>query len=120
MSGDDSMEGFYVAYLTGAAGSSMAIFTFLRGVVVGADAGGMTYEGTYEVDEAASQVIGSLSYRVPAGVSLITGFQAPEGSEIKMPFSIATSFADGDIVRIDTPAGPVNAKFQKIRGGEGL
>lgn len=114
------MDGFYVAYLTGVSGSSLAVFTFMRGVVAGADVGGVLYEGTYKLDEAQSQVVGYVNYKIPAGVGLITGRVADDSAKLSIPFSISSSFANGDVVKIDTPNGPVNAKFQKIRGAEGV
>lgn len=114
------MDGFYVAYLTGKAGNSLGVFTFINGIIVGADVGGVIYEGSYQVDSQNSLINGILKYKVSAGGSLITGFTAPHDLEFSVPFQIPASFADGNVVRVDTPNGPVNAKFQKIRGVEGL
>jgi hypothetical protein len=42
-----SINGFYAAYLTGSAGQGLAMLVFRNGTVVGVDAAGVKYDGTY-------------------------------------------------------------------------
>ena len=47
------------------------------------------------------------------------GVHAPAPTEpqrIPVQFDLPNNFADGQIITIETPLGPLNAKFQKIRG----
>jgi hypothetical protein len=42
------MDDFYVAYLTGNAGTSALVFVVLEGRLVGANVGGLKYDGTVQ------------------------------------------------------------------------
>lgn len=110
------MDGFYVAYFTGSAGSSMGLFAFREGTVTGADVGGMHYDGDYVVDETRAVIEGKITYVILPGHSLITGVQA--GSDpirVDFPLELPTGFADGRVLALPTPSGVVNARFQKLR-----
>jgi hypothetical protein len=108
-------KAIYVAYLTGVAGQSIGLFYIGDGVLAGVDVGTMQYDGVYTVTDDGS-LEGVLEYVVPAGVSLITG--APAGvapARISLKLKLPASFADGRVVTVETPLGPVNAKFEKIK-----
>lgn len=105
----------YAAYLSGASGNSLALFYIGDGVIAGVDVGGITYDGhvTYEADGALQ---GSVSFTAPAGTPLITGISGPTiPASVSIPISLPAGFADGRITRIETPLGPLNARFEKIR-----
>src|ERR1700730_9816600 len=110
------MDGIYVAYLTGRAGTSLLMLVILRGSIVGADVGGITYDAKIEKKKNGSGYHCSGVYVVPAGANLITGVVPPnEPQRIVVEFDLPEDFASGPIVTIETPLGPVNAKFQKLR-----
>ena len=108
-------KGLYFAYLTGVAGQSLGLFYIGDGTITGIDVGTMRYDGTYTtLDDGSLQ--GTLEYSVPAGVSLITG--APVGTapaRIAARLHLPADFDDGRVVAIETPLGPVNAKFEKAK-----
>lgn len=110
-----AVEGIYSAYFTAAAGNSFGMFVFTRGLVAGADFAGGTYAGTYQLDGA--NLVGSVLLKAPGGVPLITGVSAPAGQPVEIPIPIRFPVPiDPDATyRIDTPAGPVNAKFRKLQ-----
>jgi hypothetical protein len=106
----------YAAYFSGLTGASLGLFFIGDGVVAGADVGGIAYDGNYSVN-ASGDLVGTLAFVVPAGSPLITGFTAEPNSPVKieMPLSLPACFYDGRVVRISTPTGPVNARFERIR-----
>ena len=84
-------------------------------MLVGADAVGLKYDGT--ISETGASLEGVVNFTVPAGAHLITGLNAAEApQEITAKISLPPNFDDGKtVVRIDTPAGPVNARFELLR-----
>jgi hypothetical protein len=111
------MDGFYVAYMTGRVGTSLLMIVISQGTIVGADIGGINYDGTIAPKADGSGYNCSVVYVVQPGTALITGAPAPtEPQRIPVQFDLPNNFADGQIITIETPLGPLNAKFQKIRG----
>ena len=108
-------KALYVAYLTGVAGQSIGLFYIGDGVLAGIDVGTMPYDGAYTVKPDGS-LEGAVEYVIPAGISLITG--APAGTaptRVTIKLSLPARFDDGRVVTIDTPVGPVNVRFEKIK-----
>jgi hypothetical protein len=108
-------KALYVAYFTGVAGQSIGLFCIGDGLLIGIDVAAMQYDGAYTTKDDGS-LEGAVQYVLPAGVSLITG--APAGvapTRIKTNLNFPADFADGRVITIDTPLGPVNARFEKIR-----
>ncbi len=108
-------KALYVAYLTGVAGQSIGLFYIGEGVLAGVDVATMQYGGSYTTNPDGS-LEGVVEYVLPAGVSLITG--APAGvapTRISTNLKLPAGFADGRVVTIETPLGPVNAKFEKLK-----
>jgi len=112
------MNGFYAAYMTGKGGVSTLLFAIKDGVVVGVDMGGMKYDGRVEVAEPSKEWRFSVEYLIPPGVSLITGGSVATPTRVPLEFSLPANFANGQVVRIDTPLGPVNAKVERLRDFE--
>jgi hypothetical protein len=109
-----SMDGFYVAYLTGRAGTSMLMLVISHGTLVG---GGMKYDGTIVQKSDASGYLCSVVYIIPPGIPLITGAPpAAEPQRIPLQFELPLNFADKRVITIETPLGAVNAKFEKNQG----
>ena len=108
-----SVDGIYAAYLAGIAGQGMGMFVFFKGTIAGADAAGLTFSGSYETQN--DRIIGELSYRMPANSISITGaeFNEPSG-EIKVAIDLPTVLEDDETHRIETPIGPINAKFTRV------
>jgi hypothetical protein len=113
---ENAMNGFYIAYLTGAAGNSVLVFVLMNGKFVGADVGGMKYDGTFERKSDGTGIRCSIVYVVPPGKALITGAQpSPSAITIPLAFDLPREFADGRVITIETPRGAVNARFEKVR-----
>lgn len=108
------IDGIYTVYMTGTAGQTMAMFVFRDGVIAGADLIGLSFDGEYEVNE--NTAVGSVHYRMPANSISITGAQFDQPSEtISVPISLPTKLDAEATYRIETPIGPVNAKFIKTK-----
>ncbi len=109
------MEGFYAAYLTGRAGTSVLLFVIRGEDLIGVDVGGLKYEG--KLVQTKDGLSCSIVYTIPAGSStLITGSTPPQTEQrVPLQFALPRDFANGQVIGITTPLGPVNAKFQKLR-----
>lgn len=108
-------KSLYVAYFSGIAGQSLGLFYIGDGLLVGIDAGTVQYDGSYAT-EADGTMRGMVEYVLPAGTASITG--APSGAipaRASVNLTLPPNFADGQVITIETPLGPVNARFEKIK-----
>ena len=111
----DRIDGIYAAFMTGEEGSGFSMFTFLNGVVSGADPLGVLFDGTYSAEADAYLV--DVMVTVPAGGTVIQGASAgPSGLTYNVNLRLPTDFADQDFSRVETPLGAVNLRLQKLRG----
>lgn len=108
------MEGFYAVYYTGVAGFGHAVLVIKDGIVTGADVTGGVYDGKFTVSGSGGISI-EVTLTVPAGTTLVTGqtFPSPYSQTIKA--DLPENFANGQPVPVQTPLGPVNAIFKKLR-----
>ena len=105
----------YAAYLTGTAGQTIALLYIGDGILAGVDVGTMKYEGAYTKNLDGS-LDGAIEYTVPAGSPLITGgTPATSPTRISLPIKLPAGFDDGRVITINTPLGPVNARFEKVK-----
>jgi len=109
-----SIEGFYAGYLTGSATQGFSMFIFREGTITGADAGGISYDGTYKLTDAGIAV--DLSFSIPPNTLLIQGVSTGQTVEkLKLEFVLPLNFASLPFIRIDANHGPINAKLVKLR-----
>lgn len=115
------IDGIYTAYLTGAAGQGMAMFVFKSGKIAGADMSGLTFSGDYATK--GNRVVGIISYVMPVGSTSITGASFEKASnKIEVPIDLPESINPQETYRLNTPIGPLNAKFVKnvtLEDGDG-
>jgi hypothetical protein len=113
-----TFEGFYRITFTGRAGSGFGILVLDRGNMAGADVAGSLYDGTYTEDPEGDSFHFQITMNAPAGITPVqTGI--PIAAPLMLPFNGAVRRADiGSPVPtlVQTPLGPVNVLFQKIRG----
>lgn len=109
------MEGFYAVYYTGVAGFGHAVLVIKDGIVTGADVTGGVYDGTVKLGDP-SRVSIEATLTVPAGTTLVTGQTFPSQYSQTIKAQLPKDFASGYTVPIETPLGPVNAIFKKLRG----
>lgn len=108
------MDGFYVGYFTGDAGNGLAMFIFLNGVIVGVDAGGVRFDGTYQSQGEGFKM--AVTITAPPGGMLIQGVATGEsGLTYQVERLVPADLETLDYLTFPTPYGPVNARFKKLR-----
>jgi hypothetical protein len=111
---DSRIEGIYAAYMAARAGTSVLLFVIKDSKLTGVDVGGLKYDG--EVSTTKTGFHCSVVYVIPPGAPLITGSPpATSPQRIPLEFDLPTDFARGQTIRIETPLGPLNARFEKLR-----
>ena len=65
--------------------------------------------------EADGTLRGAISFLLPPGQRLITGAVAQSTEDFSIAVALPPNFASGAVVEIDTPAGPINARFEYLR-----
>jgi len=108
------MEGFYAVFYTGVAGFGHAVLVIKDGIITGADATGGLYDGKFSVGGSGGISI-EVTLTVPAGTTLVTGQTLPSAYSQTIKADLMESFANGQAVPVQTPLGPVNAIFKKLR-----
>ena len=110
-----NMNGIYAMYFTGAAGSSHAILVTKDGMIVGADATGGVLDGTYN-DTGDGNLDVSVSVKVPAGASFVTGAVAGRDPMVQqISTKLPANLGNGNPIGVQTPTGPVNVVFRRLR-----
>jgi hypothetical protein len=111
------MDGFFRIAFTGAAGSGFGMLVLHSGVIVGADVGGATYDGSYTVSSATQALDFQITMNAPAGITPVqTGIALT--APISMP--ITGSIPQENITSetptlLETQLGPVNLILKKLR-----
>ncbi len=110
-------EGFYSITYTGAAGGSgFGILVFDTGAVIGADAAGGRYDGTYVYNPKTEMIDAKVKLTVPAGAWLVTGVPA-QGEEWSFDFEPSFPRETSETpFQVDIPSGPVNVIIRYLRG----
>ncbi|HMS95446.1 MAG TPA: hypothetical protein PKA03_09545 [Tabrizicola sp.] len=109
------IDGIYTAYLTGIAGQGIAMFVFKDGKISGADMSGLTFSGSFKSDKG--RIVGNISYVMPAGSVSITGASFEKASgKLDVPIDLPETLDPLETYRVNTPIGPLNAKFIKNVG----
>ena len=116
----DTTGGFenaiYAVYLTGKVGTSLALFLFKDGTISGADEGGGLYDGEYNNALDQKQIFGKIKCTLPPRTQTITGVSSPERFlAYDVPIKFPVEIDPRKVYLIETPIGPVNAKFKKLR-----
>jgi hypothetical protein len=110
------MDGFYVAYLTGKAGNSILLFAIKDHSLIGADVGGMKYDGRIDPKPEGAGFSCRVDYVVPPSTPLITGpGPVATPTPVSLNFDLPSNFSEGQVIGIQTPLGMLNAKFTKLR-----
>lgn len=113
----NTIDGIYAGFMTGEEGNGFSMFSFLNGIISGADPMGVLFDGSYAVEADAYAV--EVKVTVPAGGTVIQGASAgPSGLTYAVNFRLPLNFAGQDFSRIETPLGAVNLRLQKLRGVE--
>ncbi len=107
-------EGIFRIAYTGANGSGLGIVVLHNGSVVGADAGGGSYDGSYTENANTKTVDIEVTLSMPAGVApVMTGIPLPKGMSLSIKTSLPLDSEKPTLVQ--TVLGLVNVLFKKIR-----
>lgn len=105
----------YAMYYTGGSGSGHAVFVMMNGTISGADVVGGILDGTYTVGDD-DRVSFKVTLIAPAGMTLVTGQTAgAEPIHQEISATLPAGMGNGSPVQIQTPLGPVNVIFKKLR-----
>jgi hypothetical protein len=109
------INGFYAGYFAAAAGEGISIFVLHDGILAGVDPGGITYDGTFE-EAADGEFAVEATVNIPPRVPSIIGIDGGEqGTNYSMKFTLPSCFLDEPFIRVETPHGPINMRFVKLR-----
>lgn len=113
---DRDPDGVYSAYFSGAGGTSLALLLFIGGRISGADESGSTFDGSYELQPTGDALDGTVTFSLAPGAGSITGFPSgEEGLHYDVPISFPIPIPEDHVFRFETPVGPINGKFFKLR-----
>ena len=108
------MSAFYVMQYVGREGMGAGALYIGKGLVVGMDATGGRYEGTYTED--GGKLRGSVVLSVPQGTELVTGVRADDGPmRVHIRFDFPINFADRGAQTVLVEGQPVQVAFEKLR-----
>jgi hypothetical protein len=95
--------------------SRFGLFVFQNGRIVGSDPLGVRFDGTF--DEAIEdKLVGTVKVTVPANGTVVQGTASgPNGMTYNVEVMIDGPPSGEAVVRQETPLGPVNIRFEKLR-----
>jgi hypothetical protein len=109
-------NGIYSGYFTGSAEIGFGLLLIKDGLIVGADAGGVKFDGKYEANKSGDGFEGIVQVNAPPGGTLIQGIPTgPNGLNYEVKVHLPLDFGARPFIKIETPFGPINVKFVKIR-----
>lgn len=111
------IEGFFRIAFTGRSGSGLGVLVLDRGAVAGADVSGVMYDGSYNQSSEGGTITFEIAMRAPAGVALVqTGEVLAAPRTLPITGSVEQDeIGSGRPILMQTPLGPVNVAFQKLR-----
>jgi hypothetical protein len=115
---EGNMDGIYLITFRGAVDWGVGILLFRAGRIVGADASGVLYDGTYQ--NAHGKITIKAAMTVPPGATLVQG-SPPRPQHYTIEFEAVlrdSALQDGAPVLIQMPPGPVNVIFKFLRAVE--
>lgn len=109
------MDGIYSVNFRGAVDWGIGMLVLRKGVVTGADAGGIYYDGHYRDLDTVVEL--NITMTVPPGATLVQGTPArPNAYTISFDAGILKKdMNESRTIRLELPQGPVNAIFCKLR-----
>ena len=109
------LDGIYSLTFRGAVDWGMGMIILRKGLVTGADVGGVHYDGSYR--DSDSNVELDITMTVPPGATLVHGTPARPNA-YKVPFRATipkTAIDTNQPVLLELPQGPVNVIFRRLR-----
>ncbi len=103
----------YVMRFLGQANFSRGVLYIGHGVISGADANDVIFDGTYE--DADGLFMAKAVMSVPSGAELVTGLSVAPGQSIAVMAEWPLDFANGEPRQIMVANSPVTVTLHKIR-----
>ncbi len=110
------VDGIYSITFRGAVDWGLGLLILQKGTITGADAGGISYDGNYTIENSSINFNAMLT--VPPGASLVQGTPVKSIS-YEIPINALFSedvLKNGELVTLEMPQGPVNVIFRLLRG----
>jgi hypothetical protein len=105
--------GLVTGYFTGMTGINVGLFFLHKGKIYGIDAGTGKYLGSYSKRQDGSFDM-TVEFSVPPDSGTITGLRSgPEGLKIPLIFHMPSNFTNSQVIKIETPIGTINARFEQ-------
>lgn len=109
-------EGFYLGYVSAENGFGIILLVFKDNKIIGADAGGIKFDGFFENNSVSDFYKGSIKVDAPPNVQLVQGINTgPDGLTYTVPIDLPKNFLNDPYVSLKTPLGALNIKLEKIR-----
>ncbi len=106
------MSALYMMRYLGATGLGFGSLYIGKGIILGSDAAGGQYHGTYT--ESGGRMIATIILSMPNGGTLVTGTQIPAGTDIPLSADWPTNFADGTAQSVSVLGREVQVTFEKV------
>jgi hypothetical protein len=106
------MGAFYVMTYHGRAGAGVGAIYIGGGKIVGADAGGGRYRGSYVEQNGRLALQAIMSF--PRGGALVTGQQMPANTQLALKADWPADFGDGSPQTLFVEGQPVAVAFEKV------
>jgi hypothetical protein len=110
--GRTDMSALYAMSYVGQADIGAGVVYIGKGIVLGADAGGGRYKGTYT--DQGGQMVLDVTLTMTVDNNLVTGDHVPAGTVIPMHATWPANFADGSPQTIMVAGKPVRVAFEKV------
>lgn len=109
------LEGFYSITFRGASDWGMGMLILQKGQVVGSDAGGVQYDGTYQ--DIGDSISINITMTVPPGVPLVQGIPArPQKYTVPIEATLSKhAIESSQPILLQLPPGPINVIFRQLR-----
>jgi hypothetical protein len=108
-------EGFYSFVYRGHQDWGCGMLVLQSGIVIGADAGGVQYDGRYS-PTSTGMIELDLTLHVPPGVALVQGIPAKAAAyDFPIRAVVPAQLGSEHMITIPTAAGNVNVAFRKVR-----
>ena len=107
------MSALYLMRYVGQTGTGTGVMFIGKGVVVGVDAGGNRYDGSYT--ESAGRIIGKVTMSVQPGTVLVTGQVVPQAVFFELRIDWPSNFADGKPQQVRIAGRPAAVLFEKLK-----
>lgn len=112
----NSVDGIYTGYFSGREGEGLGMFLLKDGLLTGADAMGVLFDGSYSSAQDGQSYEGKVTVTAPPNGTLVQGVTTgPSGMVYEVSFHLPSDFSQRSFLTLSTALGPVNVKLVKLR-----